>query len=77
VVRSTGGLVDTVDHGVTGFRFDHYTVDGLLWAVDRALEAYRIPERWNRLRRAAMAKDFSWESSAREYLRLFESLARR
>lgn len=77
VVRSTGGLVDTVEHGVTGFRFDHYTVDGLLWAVDRALEAYRNPERWNALRRAAMARDFSWESSAREYLRLFESLAGR
>jgi starch synthase len=77
IVRTTGGLADTVDHGVTGFRFDHATPDGLIWAVDRALEAWGDRVRWERMVRAGMAKNFSWDASAREYLRLFESLTRR
>jgi starch synthase len=76
VVRSTGGLVDTVAHGVTGFRFDHATAEGLLWGVDQALAAYRAPARWVQLQRAGMAKDFSWEASAKEYLRVYEGLVR-
>jgi starch synthase len=74
VVRSTGGLVDTVEPGVTGVRFDHYTPQGLEWAVQETLRLYRDPERWGRMQRAAMAKDFSWDASARDYLKLYLSL---
>lgn len=74
VVRSTGGLVDTVSHGVTGFRFEHATSTGLLWALDQGIGAFRAPARWAQLQRAGMAKDFSWDASAKEYLRLYESL---
>jgi starch synthase len=74
IVRTTGGLADTVEHGATGFRFDHATPEGLIWAVDRALETFRTREAWERMMRAAMAKDFSWDASARQYLELFESL---
>jgi starch synthase len=74
VVRSTGGLVDTVDPGVTGVRFDHYTTEGLEWAVRETLGIYRDPERWKRMQQAGMAKDFSWDASAREYLKLYTSL---
>jgi starch synthase len=74
VVRSTGGLVDTVDPGVTGVRFDHYTTEGLEWAVRETLGFYRDPARWKKMQQAGMAKDFSWEASAREYLKLYFSL---
>ena len=74
VVRSTGGLVDTVDPGVTGVRFDHYTTEGLEWGVREALGFYRDPVRWKKMQQAGMAKDFSWEASAREYLNLYFSL---
>lgn len=74
VVRSTGGLVDTVEPGVTGVRFDHYTPDGLEWAVREAAAIYRDPARWKKVQQAGMAKDFSWDASAREYLKLYESL---
>jgi|ERR1043166_4595533 starch synthase len=77
VVRSTGGLVDTVEHGVTGFRFDHYTPHGILWAVGEALAAFGDRPRWSAMMKAGMARDFSWDASAREYVRLFESLLRR
>jgi starch synthase len=77
VVRSTGGLVDTVEPydrasgNGTGFRFDHADGTGLLWALDQALALRREREAWKRLIRNGMARDFSWERSARSYLDLF------
>jgi len=75
VVRSTGGLVDTVQPGVTGVRFDHYTTEGLEWAVREMLGIYRDPARRLKMQQAGMARDYSWDASAREYIRLYESLA--
>jgi starch synthase len=78
IVRSTGGLADTVEpwdpatgEG-TGFRFDHADGTGLMWALDQALGAYGDSGSWTKLMRNGMAKDFSWERSAREYVELYE-----
>jgi starch synthase len=77
IVRSTGGLVDTVDpYDVatgrgTGFRFDHADGTGLMWAIDQALEARRDEEGWRSLMRNGMARDHSWARSAREYTALY------
>lgn len=73
IVRSTGGLVDTVEPwdaaaGTgTGFRFD--TADGtaVLWALDQALAAFKDKKGWRTLQANGMARDFSWERSARAY----------
>src|SRR5512139_2736766 len=57
VVRSTGGLVDTVEPydaaaGTgTGFRFDMPDGTGLVWALDQALAAYKDREAWQGLMR--------------------------
>jgi starch synthase len=73
IVRATGGLVDTVEPwdpatgSGTGFRFDHADGTALIWALDQALAAWRDQEGWNRLMRNGMARDFSWERSARAY----------
>ena len=84
VVHSTGGLRDTVeDPGDaalsrgegTGFRFDHPTVEGLRWALRRAVGLYRWhPDGWGRLMRAGMGRDWSWASSARRYLELYAAV---
>lgn len=77
IVRATGGLVDTVEpydaaRGAgTGFRFETPDGTGLLWAVDQALAAFDQREAWTALVGRAMARDFSWERSAREYVDLF------
>lgn len=77
VVRSTGGLADTVtDYNPrtgkgTGFRFAEYTPEALLAAIERALEAFRKPKIWRNLQRAGMRQDFSWNRSAREYVKLY------
>jgi starch synthase len=77
VVRSTGGLVDTVEpfdaaKGTgTGFRFDSADGTGLVWALDQALSAFKSRKVWTALQRRAMAKDFSWDRSAAEYVALY------
>jgi starch synthase len=78
IVRATGGLDDTiVDRNSdedTGFKFVDYTPEALQEAIERALQAFANRESWIERMRRGMAKDFSWDSSAREYQRLFRSL---
>jgi len=80
VVRRTGGLADSVipvdeERGSgTGFVFEHFTAEGLRWALNRALAAWRRPELWRRLMQNAMAQDFSWEVQVRPYLELYAKL---
>jgi starch synthase len=80
IVRRTGGLADTVEpfepssgQG-TGFLFDHFTGDGLVWAVDRALEAWRHPGLWRQLQRNGMARDYSWPTQAGLYVELYRRM---
>ena len=42
-----------------------------MWALDQALAAYRDAAAWQGLMERAMAQDFSWERSAREYVDLY------
>ena len=78
IVRATGGLEDTVidaQHpGGTGIKFQHYTRDGLVWAVRRALDLYKDQVRWAELQRNGMRVDASWDVSAREYVKVYKEL---
>ncbi|MDZ7705040.1 MAG: glycogen synthase [Trueperaceae bacterium] len=74
VARATGGLRDTIRHGYTGFLFEHISSDGVIWASGQARETYRDARDWQQMMRAAMAEDFSWDSSARAYAALYERL---
>jgi starch synthase len=82
IVRRTGGLADTVTEfdparrSGTGFVFDAFTPDALLAAVRRAASTYRQPPLWKALVRNAMAEDFSWDASAREYVTLYRKALR-
>ena len=77
VVRSTGGLADTVvdadEPAGNGFKFSDYNPGAMVAAVKRALDAYGNPSRWAALQRAGMAGDFSWDVSAREYVKVYRS----
>jgi starch synthase len=84
IVRATGGLNDTVEDpedGVdpgTGFKFGPFQARALVRAVRRAVEAFHQPERWRRMISAGMARDFSWDKPAQEYIKVFErALTRR
>jgi starch synthase len=77
IVSETGGLKDTViDYSVegsgTGFIFSPNEPQNLLQAIRRALSVYSDQRRWRGLQLRAMARDFSWGRSAREYLNLYQ-----
>ncbi|HRK90296.1 MAG TPA: glycosyltransferase, partial [Anaerolineales bacterium] len=76
VVRAVGGLKDTVKQNETGFVFEKAHHMSLVSAIKTAMKAMADPEKWQAIQRAGMAKDFSWEASAREYLNLYLSLVK-
>jgi starch synthase len=76
VVRSTGGLKDTVEaydpegRG-TGFTFGPAKPNALIDALRRGLSVYLDQKEWGTLKQRAMKKDFSWERSAEDYYELY------
>lgn len=67
VASRTGGLVDTVEDGVTGFLFGETSLSELLGALYRAVDIYASPRKLKAMRRAAMRRRFGWDLSARAY----------
>ena len=82
IVRATGGLFDTVEDvdertgRGTGFRFEEYTAEALFAAIARALAAYRRKSAWRKVMLAGMRKDYSWDVSAREYVKVYRKAIR-
>jgi starch synthase len=81
IVRSTGGLRDTVvdagEPGGNGIVFSGFTPAELVRALNRALELFADKSRWQALQRAGMRFDPSWDVSAREYVKVYGQLDRR
>lgn len=83
LVRATGGLEDTIQPfnpktgAGNGFKFPGTTPAEFLATVQSAVGLYRKPDQWGRLVRNAMACDFSWGRSAKEYERLYQEIASR
>ena len=81
IVRETGGLKDTVqpyeawrDAG-NGFTFANYASNDMLHVIREAVYLYKdYPDAFSRLRKRAMACDFSWARSAGEYLRIYANV---
>jgi starch synthase len=73
VVRSTGGLDDTIDED-TGFKFEEYSAQALLAAIRAAAALYQDRQKWEAMMRRGMQKDFSWRASAAEYSALYRRL---
>jgi starch synthase len=79
MVRSTGGLKDTVkdfgDWQGYGIRFNHASVQDIIHAVGRAIDLYfNKKELYSWMRSYMMQIDNSWDRSANEYISLYESL---
>lgn len=80
VVRATGGLEETIQEFNkeslfgNGFKFQEYSPQAFLEAVQRALKIYSQKELWNKVLDNALASDFSWEKSAQEYFNLYQKL---
>jgi starch synthase len=84
VVRATGGLDDTVEEWDpenetgTGFKFADQTAEDFYAALQRALDIFRNDkESWTRIMRNGMARNYSWDGPAAEYVQVYEGVARR
>lgn len=81
IVRETGGLKDTVESfnefesTGTGFSFTNYNAHEMLDTIHYAKHIYYNKKReWNKMVDRGMAKDFSWNTSARQYEQLYYSV---
>jgi starch synthase len=79
IVRSVGGLADTVidvakENG-NGFSFQEFTLQGIETAFDKALLLYKDKNKMKSVIQKGMAKDFSWNKSAKEYIDLYKKVS--
>lgn len=83
LVHATGGLTDTVvnttienikDKTATGFVFYDMTREGFRGTVDWAMEQWKNRKLWRTLQQRGMQQDFSWQKSARQYQKIYETL---
>jgi starch synthase len=80
IVRATGGLEDTVTDIAgpqgTGIKFQPYSASALASSIHRALELFADPSRLTEVRREGMKAEYRWDTSADQYLSLYQSLLR-
>ncbi len=78
IVRSVGGLADTVEEydpntgSGNGFTFINYDPWELFASIIRAVELYRFKDAWHILQKRCMAADHSWQASARSYVEVYQ-----
>ncbi len=82
IVRETGGLRDTVppyqpETGEgRGFTFASIDPQDMMDALHRAVDVYHnAPDAWKKLQKAGMEADFSWNSPAEKYQKIYRGLS--
>ena len=86
IARVTGGLADTV-HDIdtsarplqerNGFTFDYPDLEGVNWALGRAITCYKTdPKKWRSIIRNGINMDYSWKHTAQDYVKVYEKLKR-
>lgn len=78
IVRNVGGLKDTVDDlgesGGYGITFENFNLPDSEQAVEDAIQLYDNMHRLNAVRKRIMKLDFSWNASAKRYIKMYQSL---
>ncbi len=87
VVHSTGGLRDTISpidleaNTGNGFAFDIYDQQGFRWAIDQAMEFYRMPIDVRATQITRVMEDakerFNHETTAKAYFDIYEKMLQR
>ncbi|WP_115556930.1 glycogen synthase GlgA [Xanthomonas campestris] len=75
IAHATGGLIDTVDDGVTGFLFQQASAEALRRCLERAFRTFRLPSLLSAMRRAAMLRPSGWDVAGKKYISLYERTA--
>ena len=81
IATPVGGLADTVfdasaknikNGAANGFVLKEKSASGLISAIQTAITHYQNQEVWRQLQLNAMSGDFSWQSSAKHYIKLYK-----
>ncbi len=76
IVRSTGGLKDTVidvgDSDGFGIRFNYATIEDIYNSLQRALDIYKDKKLVDKMRKIMMKIDHSWESTVDAYNKIYK-----
>jgi starch synthase len=76
IVRSTGGLKDTVvdfgDEGGYGIRFNEPSASDIVMSLYRALNLYKDSTKLEAVRNIAVHLDFSWDKAVQNYLEIYK-----
>lgn len=73
LVYRTGGLADTIDK-TNGFIFDIYSSLALVAAIKESISLYQDKKKWLKKLRKGMMSNFSWQESAKKYIKLYQKL---
>jgi starch synthase len=86
IVRETGGLADSIRDAspenlsagtANGFSFQGYDPDQLEVTLQRACDTYNTRrDTWQTLVETGMRQDWSWESSAQQYISVYQQMQR-
>jgi starch synthase len=79
LARRTGGLVDTIrdaheSSGGTGYLFSGTDAAALAVEIQSDLVNFKHKDNWKEMQMRGMKEDFSWNSSAKKYLQLYNEL---
>ena len=84
IVHDTGGIHDTISHMHydgklgNGFRFEHYSPDGLRWAIDEALKFYQWDNKDKNKTISRIMKEssemFNHQTTAAAYIERYEQI---
>jgi starch synthase len=85
IVRNVGGLKDSVKNvrifknkiSGNGFVFKKYSPLALLRTIKIALRLFKNKKIWRKIQKNGMKEDFSWENSAKKYLKLYHQLLKK
>jgi starch synthase len=71
IAHRTGGLVDTIEDGVTGFLFGELSLRNFVSAIRRGIEAYHSGTRLASMRKAAMERPQGWAQARNQYFDVY------
>jgi starch synthase len=78
MVRSTGGLIDTVidmgDDKGFGIRFNNASIGDIIYSVQRAASVFNDKKHMLWMRQYMMKIDHSWEAAVQQYTYMYQSL---
>ena len=74
LAHATGGLIDTIEDGITGLLFRDATVSELRRCLQRAFRIFAEPLLLNAMRGAAMLEKRGWDGPGRQYASLYRRM---